>query len=503
MKKRNLIPYQSDTGTEWFRIVLESMRYAVFVAFCLLSVRMVFVTLTHESLLVSMVIGAAGVVIALFTLWRTDWAIYAFIVLLPVVSGFQVIGFLNGLPLLSVGFAVMFLNWFCKRIIWDKKGIVSKTITGNLLDILAAIVLLSLIMQLVPYPVDYIYYRFWSWPFVGQYQQLYGMDGSYILLQGFFFYRLVELECRGRNIMKWVTPVFYVQAALIVCFSLVQWMFGIPGMHWGKYGITSPFNDIHSYGSYVVILFFLFLTLAVAKGGEGRWGNVIFAGILFVLLIWSGGNGTFLAMLGIGMVFLATTIKRVYFYFIALLLAILAVFIIISPKIITKSDYPVVRRYQKALDVKNIPKALHSRFLLWDRAAGIIKEFPLTGSGIGTFYRISPRYQNQGFNKWYEREDWRENAHNYYLQIGANLGIPALLIFLAIIFYTYMAGFTFVKKNTGKSKAIAKGLLFGLGAYLITMMTSHPLLLSNQQFLFWFVIAVINLLATDEIFSGN
>ena len=81
--------------------------------------------------------------------------------------------------------------------------------------------------------------------------------------------------------------------------------------------------------------------------------------------------------------------------------------------------------------------------------------------------------------------------HNYYLQLGADLGIPALLLFLGIIFYAYRAGLEILRQKD-ESGYVIKGLIFGLSAYLITMLTSHPLLLSNQQFLFWFVIAAIS-----------
>ena len=37
-----------------------------------------------------------------------------------------------------------------------------------------------------------------------------------------------------------------------------------------------------------------------------------------------------------------------------------------------------------------------------------------------------------------------------------------------------------------------KGLLFGLSAYLLAMLTDHHLLLSTQQFLFWFVLFIIS-----------
>ena len=48
-------------------------------------------------------------------------------------------------------------------------------------------------------------------------------------------------------------------------------------MHWGSYGIKSPFDDIHSYGSYVVLLFFVFLALSFREGKVQKLVNGLFA----------------------------------------------------------------------------------------------------------------------------------------------------------------------------------------------------------------------------------
>ena len=114
----------------------------------------------------------------------------------------------------------------------------------------------------------------------------------------------------------------------------------------------------------------------------------------------------------------------------------------------------------------------------------MVSDFPITGTGIGTFYRISPLYHDISTKEF---RDYYENAHNYFLQFASELGLPALFIFLGILFMTFQAGLAYLRRFK-ESAPLVKGFLFGLGAYLITCMTGHPLLLSNQQFLFWFII---------------
>ena len=114
----------------------------------------------------------------------------------------------------------------------------------------------------------------------------------------------------------------------------------------------------------------------------------------------------------------------------------------------------------------------------------MVAEFPLTGSGIGTFYSQSPEY-----HLWSKPQvHWVENAHNYYVQLAAELGLPALAVYIFLIYALYRGLWRAVKEDRDR-QGLAKGVIFGLGAYLLTMLTSHHLLLSDQQFLFWFTLA--------------
>ena len=145
-----------------------------------------------------------------------------------------------------------------------------------------------------------------------------------------------------------------------------------------------------------------------------------------------------------------------------------------------------LKSYKKDINVE-------SRIFVCKRALHIIRTYPITGSGVGTFYRISPFYDEETcpYKKWPEG---RENAHNYYAQFCADLGIPAFLLFLGVIVGAYRKGFRRLSlyEESGL-KNLLKGLMFGLSAYLITMVGGHPLVLSSQQFLFWFAIAVISI----------
>ena len=88
----------AENKVDWFRTILEILRHVIFVGFYLLSARMVFVTLTHTTPVVSMVVASVAVGVCFLTCWNIRWAVYGFVIFIPVVSGFQVIGFMKGLP---------------------------------------------------------------------------------------------------------------------------------------------------------------------------------------------------------------------------------------------------------------------------------------------------------------------------------------------------------------------------------------------------------------------
>ena len=69
------------------------------------------------------------------------------------------------------------------------------------------------------------------------------------------------------------------------------------------------------------------------------------------------------------------------------------------------------------------------RWALWDSTMYIVRENPIFGIGWNTFYLVYPEYNYyiQGPNVL------MYHAHNLYLNILAETGIPGLLSFLAVI----------------------------------------------------------------------
>ncbi len=108
---------------------------------------------------------------------------------------------------------------------------------------------------------------------------------------------------------------------------------------------------------------------------------------------------------------------------------------------------------------------------------------PLGGIGIGQYFRLSPLFLTPELSWSYGHE----NAHNYFLQITAELGIPGGILFLTIV----SAGLVAI----GRSVAVSfdprlLGAMAGLLAFLISSLTGHPFLVDEAAIPFWIVFGV-------------
>ncbi len=472
--------------------VLVFSRYALFVAFFLLSFRFVAVYLCHLPWVLS-IVGVCGVLILGFVSWvRLRWVLIAFLVGIPLVSGLQATGFIIPGPLLSISFAVIYIAWLLRRVLRTKESLEPRSVIGEMADILAALVIISLVMSFQPYPADFVLRRIGALSVLGLDDVFWSIDAGYILLQGLVFYRILEMEMGSQKCLGTVLSILYGQTAIIVLFSSLHLFFHIPHtFHYTTYGIFSPFGDAHSYGSYLVFLLFFFLNLIRTGNGREKTIALILACFLAVFIGFSGSRMTWITVVLVGVPFLLYQLGKRGRTVLVSAIVVPLILINLFPEALQRSGNDYLKRLStvvvfKGYVTRDLNTNLSGRTLWWSRARNIIADEPVTGIGIGAFYRVSPLYTPQLSSSLKQ-----ENAHNYYLQLAAELGIPALLLFIGVLIFAFKAGFRALARSDSTGKGVVAGLLVGLGAYLITMLTGHPLLLSDQQFLFWSIIAFV------------
>jgi O-antigen ligase len=129
------------------------------------------------------------------------------------------------------------------------------------------------------------------------------------------------------------------------------------------------------------------------------------------------------------------------------------------------------------------------RLNLYRKAAAMIERRPLTGHGIGSFYRESVAFAPP--NDPHGREP--EFAHNALLQVAAELGLPAAAALAALTAWGLWRGIGAWLAGRPQGRAVlALGTALSLGAYLQTQMTANSLnVYASNQFFFWFLLAAL------------
>ena len=123
------------------------------------------------------------------------------------------------------------------------------------------------------------------------------------------------------------------------------------------------------------------------------------------------------------------------------------------------------------------------RIAAWKGAFVMIKENPLFGIGYGLFPFYIPSFAP---------EVGQMDAHNTYILIAAEMGVPALILFLIVLLLISLR--TMMLYITTKDpflKALSLGFLGGLGAMWIANVFGGRLDSQELSSYFWIMAAVV------------
>jgi len=140
--------------------------------------------------------------------------------------------------------------------------------------------------------------------------------------------------------------------------------------------------------------------------------------------------------------------------------------------------YPATRNFA-------VSSSIDSRLILYRTAVRMWRDTPVTGAGVGTFFTRSADYGSAEVDKILVRGQVRENAHNYFLQVLAELGVLGFALYAALLA-------TVIWTATPRAIWLGAAVLVFLG----TSLTGHPQLLANAALPFWTVFGCLAATAT-------
>ncbi len=145
------------------------------------------------------------------------------------------------------------------------------------------------------------------------------------------------------------------------------------------------------------------------------------------------------------------------------------------------------------LDAERKEQSVVERLYLWDRALNVIKAKPLTGTGINTYAVAHQKYDT--------RKNWRVRdyyAHNGYLHLGAETGLPCLGAFLWLLGACFYQGLKSMRADVPEFY-LRMGLLMGLAAFLLFSAVDTVMQSPQPIMTFWFLMGVMLAYALPDL----
>jgi len=192
------------------------------------------------------------------------------------------------------------------------------------------------------------------------------------------------------------------------------------------------------------------------------------AGLVLLTLgfVWSGSRGGFIALAAVGafVVFRFSSIPLAWRLSATALVAIVV--------LAAASDKYWEQMGTITSDTDYNHTEQNGRLQIWNRGIGYMLENPVLGVGPGNFSiaegTLSPQAERQQYGigvRW--------NApHNSFVQIGAELGLPGLALYLAVIASTFLA----LRRGGDLAPALSASLLgFVVGSFFLSLAYSEML----------------------------
>ena len=282
-----------------------------------------------------------------------------------------------------------------------------------------------------------------------------------------FFYFLTLWIVRDRRTIKTVATLIMVAVVLVALMAIRDYM-DVGDSSFDKSrvgGIAEHSNTLGAFFDYYMFLLLGFFLVYARK--LKAWLLLIPFALCFRGIMVTFSRGAYLA-------FAAGSLAACWFRSKFLFMAAVGIglLLLINPVLLPagiryRMGMTLVRdpaEFGYAEDIaENFETSSARRIEIWRGAIRMIKDYPWWGVGYGAFPRMIPNYTevNLGF----------VDAHNSYLLIAAEMGIPTLVVFLFMLLMVWGYTYWLYRHTQDPSiKAIALGFLAGLIGLLVANM---------------------------------
>ncbi|MDZ4168500.1 MAG: O-antigen ligase family protein [Coriobacteriia bacterium] len=263
---------------------------------------------------------------------------------------------------------------------------------------------------------------------------------TYLTYAGTFFLAIQLLD-RGSRI-RTLAKTFFWSAAVVNAYAVLQYL-GLDPVEWGPLSFEenrafSFFGNPELLAGYVVMSLTIALSLALAEE-RTSWRAVYWSGFVVALVswiatftrgAWIAGAVALLVMLVV-VIMTGVKLRGVDKAFLGAGGAAGAALVALSLSA-TNEVMNVWLRLSSILDFST--GSAGNRFRIWQSALDAVADRPILGFGADTFKLVFPKYRPIDYlgDGYLTVAD---NVHNYPLQLAVALGIPGLLLVIAVFGY--------------------------------------------------------------------
>ena len=303
------------------------------------------------------------------------------------------------------------------------------------------------------------------------------------------FYLIIH-TVRTRANFKQLVYLIVGVATFLSVFGLFK-KFGVNPFPWWDYGDLkySPDWVSATYGNHNHLAGYLEMAIPVILGlfllGY-RTGKVFILSYLTLLtltaLILSLSRGGWIGLL-LGLTFMAIVLLTNRYFTRKKLIAALAGGFLAAAFVVLAST-PVVERIRTVME-KEEETSFHSRMMVWGGVIEMIGDYPLLGTGPGTFETIFTQYQPPGLRCRFTM------AHNDYLHFISEAGLPLIAVIIWMIIALYRKGFKKMQNPSRLIRGITVGAMSGITAILVHSISDFNLHIPANALLFTILAALV------------
>jgi putative inorganic carbon (HCO3(-)) transporter len=228
-----------------------------------------------------------------------------------------------------------------------------------------------------------------------------------------------------------------------------------------------------------VVLALLSSRLTLLTREEGRLARLFLAltlGLMLAMVLLTQSRGAYLA-LAVGLVVLGCLRYRWF-------LATVPILLLESVAILRRLGVGPVADFILSNATLG---SLAGRQEVWRRAVYMLRDFPCSGIGLGTFGQIGPLM----YPYFIQDNPAVPHAHNLFLQIGVDVGLLGLLAYIALLAAGFSVAWRAYRLSAGPDLSVlSAGLLAGLTVLIVHGLIDATTWGTKTAFIPWLILGL-------------